>query len=168
LRISNHSLADPGAGVAGRLAAVIDLGVDDDTPADDGIVGAVEGYIIDGDGVAGMITGVTHLGAGQRMIMSLRVVVTPGALAVVEPQIAELVDVDGVIAGCEPADGRLDIDTICTLGEGDRSGSFVAGGRGHHCDRHLAYLCGDHLHLGGRLFESLLRLQLCLLADCGV
>ena len=100
------------------------------------------------------------------MIVALRIVVAAGALAVVEPQIAELMDVDGVfLTRVESADGCLDIDTIGSAGEGDRSGSFVAGGRGHHCDRHLAYLCGGHLLLGGSLLESVFRLQLGLLSD---
>ena len=50
-----------------------------------------------GDEVA-QVTGMPLIGIGQGVGMPLRVVVSPGALAVWRAAIAELVDVDGVCA----------------------------------------------------------------------
>src|SRR5688572_6500387 len=136
----DDATADAAAGVAGGLAAVVGLFVDDDGAADDGVLLAVDGDVIDGDLVLGDALGVGRevaevagvaLGlVGEPVLVLLRVVVAAG-LHAVGAALGAFVHVHGVLlVGGQAFDPGDNAQLAVGLFDEADSALGLAGGRG--------------------------------------
>ena len=143
IRVHGAAVAEAASpGIARGLTTIIDLGMNDHAAPDNRIEKTSHRDVLRDDGVArgalGIGLEVTEISSvalvlrRQTVIMAVRGVMPPGALAIVEPDITILVDMNRVLTvRVESRDVGLDLDAILRLGKHNGSCRLIARGRLH-------------------------------------
>ncbi len=148
IRDADDSAGNSRAGIADRLATIINLGVNNHASPDDRILRSGNGNILHRDFILRFALAISldipqvarmaQLGRGETMLMAFRIVMASGAHAIGRRAVAELMNVERMfLTRSESFKGGHDLYRLSVLRESNFPVAFVASSRMQDRDRLL-------------------------------
>ena len=140
---ADYATSNPGSSVANRLTPIIWFRVDDYRTSEDWVLLSLDGNVVHDDLIMGFalavcldvaqVTGMTHLGVGQTVLVTFGVIMAASAHAIGGCAISVLMDVESVLlVGCQSFEVGYHFHGVAVLGKVNDAMTVLTRGRVQH------------------------------------